>query len=119
MVTAEGIDELRAAGYALYPGALGENLTTTGLDRRDLRIGSRLRAGNAVLEISKMRIPCDTLDALNEPGLPPIQWAIFDAQVKAGDASSPRWGLAGFYTRVLEEGMVRAGDSIELVAIAV
>jgi MOSC domain-containing protein YiiM len=54
---------------------------------------------------------------LNEPNLPPIQQTIFDAQVKAGDPSSPRWGLAGFYARVVREGIVRAGDQISLLAI--
>src|SRR5437899_452150 len=53
LVTAETIDELKARGYALYPGALGENLTTRGLDRRQLRLGQRLRAGGVLLEITK------------------------------------------------------------------
>lgn len=118
-ITAEGLNELRALGYAVYPGAMGENLTTAGLDRRQITIGAQLRAGQAIIEVSKMRVPCATLDALNEPNLPPIQEAIFDAQVKANDASSPRWGLAGFYARVIREGKVRAGDEISLVAISV
>src|SRR2546430_13207869 len=53
LITAETIEELVALGYPLYPGALGENLTTRGLDRRQLRIGQRLRAGGALLEITK------------------------------------------------------------------
>src|SRR5689334_20774644 len=53
IVTQEGIDELKARGYPLYPGAMGENLTTLGLDRRYLRIGQQLRAGSAIVEITK------------------------------------------------------------------
>ena len=40
LITIEGIEELVALGFPLYPGALGENLTTSGLDRRALRYGS-------------------------------------------------------------------------------
>ena len=40
----EAIEELKALGYPLYAGALGENLTTRGVDRRSLRIGQRWRA---------------------------------------------------------------------------
>ena len=46
LITIEGIDEVVAQGFALVPGSLGENLTTRGLDRRALRLGQRLRAGN-------------------------------------------------------------------------
>lgn len=103
----------------MYAGALGENFTTQGLDRTQLVIGARLRAGQAVIEISRMRFPCATLDVLNELTLPPIQEAIFDEKVKCGDPSSPRWGLAGFYARVIEEGLVRAGDRISVTEILV
>jgi MOSC domain-containing protein YiiM len=119
LITSEGIDELRALGYGVFAGAMGENFTTTGLDRRNIRIGSRFRAGEALIEIASMRAPCDTLDVYNEPNLPPLQEAVYDKQVKAGDPSSPRWGLAGFYARVLREGNVRAGNVISLTEIAV
>ena len=38
LIAAETVDELIARGYPLYYGALGENLTTRGLDRRQLRL---------------------------------------------------------------------------------
>jgi MOSC domain-containing protein YiiM len=44
-----------------------------------------------------------------------IKTAVYDAQVNAGDFSSPRWGLSGFYARVLRAGVVRPRDTIELV----
>ena len=111
LVTSEGIDELIAQGYPLFAGALGENLTTHGLDRRQMRIGQRYRIGEVVLETTKMRVPCTTLDIYG----PSIKGAIYDAQIKASDAASPRWGLSGFYTRVLRGGIIRPGDIIELV----
>ena len=111
IVTSEGIHELIAQGYPVFPGALGENLTTLGLDRRQMRIGQRYRVGQVMLEIMKMRSPCVTLNVYG----PSIQQAIYDALVKASDASTPRWGLAGFYARVLRSGFIYPKDIIELV----
>lgn len=111
LITSEGIDELVAQGYPVYAGALGENFTTAGLDRRQIRIGQRYRMSDVLLEITKMRAPCTTLDVYG----PSIKQAVYDARVKAGDASTPCWGLAGFYARVLQSGFVRPKDIIKLV----
>lgn len=111
IITSEGIEELIVQGYPLFPGALGENLTTRGLDRRQVRVGQRYRAREALLEITKLRAPCATLDMYG----PTLQKAVYDAQVKAGDPSSPRWGLGGFYARVLKSGVLRPRDIIILV----
>jgi MOSC domain-containing protein YiiM len=111
LITSEGIDELIAQGYPLHPGALGENLTTIGLDRRQMRVGQRYRAGEVFLELTKLRAPCATISVYS----PTIGQAVYDAQVKAGDPSSPRWGLGGFYARVLQAGAIRPHDIIHLV----
>jgi MOSC domain-containing protein YiiM len=108
LIAAETIDELKARGYPVYYGALGENLTTRGLDRRELRVGHRLRAGAAVIEITKVRGPCAALDIYG----PSIKQEIYDRQVQAGDASSLRWGMSGFYARVIEPGPVRPEDAV-------
>ncbi len=110
LIAAEVIDELTARGYPLFYGALGENLTTLGFDRSRLRIGDRLRAGGATLEISKVRVPCAALDVYG----PTIKQEIYDKRVKAGDPASPRWGMSGFYARVIESGPVRVNDAILL-----
>ena len=111
LITEEGIRELAARGFDLYPGALGENHTTRGLDRRAVRIGQRYRAGGVTLEVTKLRQPCATLDVYG----PGIQAAMFDARARAGDPASPRWGLSGFYGSVVEPGTVRTGDTIVLL----
>jgi MOSC domain-containing protein YiiM len=111
LITTEGIEELKQSGFPLFHGALGENLTTEGLDRRGVRAGQRYRIGTAVVEIVKVRQPCDTLT----PYGPGIQKAIYDAEVKAGNHESPRWGLSGFYAAVVEPGAVRPGDTIQLL----
>ena len=111
LITNEGIEEVVSLGFALFPGALGENLTTRGLDRRALRLGQRLRAGTAVIELTKIRTPCATLNVYG----PGIQAAMYDARVQSGDWSSPRWGLSGFYACVIEPGIVNPDDSIALL----
>ena len=111
LITSEGIQELIESGYPLYAGALGENLTIAGLDRRQMRIGQRYRAGEVFLELTKIRTPCSSLDVYGAS----IKQAVYDAQVQAGDVSSPRWGLSGFYARVIRAGIVRPRDIIQLV----
>ena len=111
LIAAETIDELKARGYPVFSGALGENLTTRGLDRRQLRIGHQLRAGVAVLEITKVRGPCAALDVYG----PAIKQEIYDPRVNAGDATSPRWGMSGFYARVVQPGLVHPGDPVVLL----
>ena len=114
LITMGAIDEMVALGHPVFAGALGENFTVSGLERRDLRLADRLRVGECLIELSKMREPCA---ALNPYGTD-IQKKIFDRQVKQGDASSPRWGLAGFYARILEEGLVREGDAVAVASSA-
>lgn len=108
LMTVEGLDEIRALGFPVYPGALGENLTTRGLDRRALRSGRRFRCGGALIELTELRLPCDTISVYGKG----IQAAIYDSRAMRGDASSEVWGLSGFYAAVLAPGLVRPGDSI-------
>ena len=112
LIAAETIDDLKDRGYPVFYGALGENLTTRGLDPHQLRIGQQLRAGGALLEISKVRGPCGALDIYG----PAIKQEIYDQRVRAGDATSSHWGMSGFYTRVVEPGAVRPGDTVCVVA---
>ena len=91
LASAEVIEDLTARGYPLFPGALGENLTTRGIDVRRIRIGDRLRAGGALLEITQPRGPCAALDVYGAS----LKTEICDARVKALDCASPRWGMSG------------------------
>ena len=110
-ITSEGLDELVAAGFPVYPGALGENVTTTGVDRHTVRLGQQWRMGEVIVEVTKMREPCFKLD-LYGPG---IQRAVFEAEVKSGDFFSPRWGLAGFYLSIVKLGTFSPGDPVALL----
>ncbi|HVY93436.1 MAG TPA: MOSC domain-containing protein, partial [Bryobacteraceae bacterium] len=53
MASAEVIDELAACGFPVFYGALGENLTVSGLDPHRWRTGQRYRVGqDAVIELT-------------------------------------------------------------------
>jgi MOSC domain-containing protein YiiM len=112
LITSEGIKELAALGFPLTHGSLGENLTTSGIHRRDWRVGQRWQIGAEVMiEITKRRAPCQTLNIYGAG----IQPALFDALAGNGDPSSPKWGLSGFYASVIEPGVIRPSDEIVLV----
>jgi MOSC domain-containing protein YiiM len=111
IITEEGINELKSQGFPVYPGAMGENLTVRGLDRKMMRVGQVYQAGTAILEITKMREPCDQLSVYG----PGIQHAVYDLQVRTSDPQSPRWGLGGFYASVRQPGSVRPDDIIKLL----
>src|SRR5579884_2961187 len=69
LIHAELHDELRAAGFSVEAGQMGENVTPRGLDLLGLPAGTRLRLGaTAVVEITGLRNPCLQLDRL-QPGL--------------------------------------------------
>ena len=110
LICSESIEELAAKGFRVFSGALGENLTAAGLDRRQMRPGQRYRIGEAVIELTKPREPCSTLDIYGQ-----IHKEIYDQAVSHGDPSSPRWGLAGFYASVVQPGLIRQGDIIALL----
>ena len=115
LIAEEAVEELRAKGYPVYAGALGENLTVRGIDRRQLRSGQRFRIGELVIELTKVRSPCATLDVYG----PAIKAEIYDAEVKAGNTASPKWAISGFYAAVVHPGWVRRNDIIALVDHAV
>jgi MOSC domain-containing protein YiiM len=109
LISSEGIAELAAFGYPVLNGTLGENITTQGLNHRDWRIGQQWKIGSeVVIEFTKVRVPCKTLNKLGRG----IQAAIYDEIVQANDPSSPHWGLSGIYAKVLTGGTIRPGDPI-------
>ena len=108
LIASETVEELSTRGYPVFFGALGENITTRGIPVRDLRLGARLRLGEALVELTKPRGPCSALRVYGES----LAAEVYDARVKALDATSPRWGMSGFYARVLSPGIVRTNDII-------
>jgi MOSC domain-containing protein YiiM len=108
----ELIEELKAEGYPLFPGALGENFTTQGMDFRAMRPGQIYRVGNEVeMRITKIRTPCRTIAVYGKE----IIAALYDVEVRRGNVHTPKWGRSGYYAEVLREGVVRPGDPIVLL----
>jgi MOSC domain-containing protein YiiM len=110
LMTAETIAELTGRGYPVFHGAMGENLTTRGLDRRLLRTGQRYRVGAALIELTRIRVPCSAQDIYGVE----LKREVYDSLVKAGDPESPRWAMSGFYAAVIRPGVVRVDDEIAL-----
>jgi ferredoxin-NADP reductase/MOSC domain-containing protein YiiM len=79
-------------------GQFGENFTVEGLSDAEVCIGDRYRIGDAVFEVSQPRVTCYRIGIRMEN---PEMAALLVKQ-----------GRPGFYLRVIEEGMVGAGDEI-------
>lgn len=88
-------------GVDLPPGMFGENLTTEGMFEDAVNIGDRFRIGGAEVMVTQPRLPCYKLG------------------IKFGRADMVKMFLTsrrtGFYFAVLREGMVGAGDDVELI----
>lgn len=90
----ESVNKMKEMGADVTPGAFGENITTTGLDLLNIKVGDRLRTGTCVLEITQIGKEC------HEP------CSIF---YQVGDCIMPREGL---FARVIEGGKICVGDDI-------
>jgi MOSC domain-containing protein YiiM len=99
-------DELRAVGYDVGPGVMGENVTTRGVDLLGLATGTRLLlGGEAVVEVTGLRNPCHQLDGIQDG----LMGAVLDR-----DAAGSLVRKAGVMGVVVQDGEVAAGDSIIL-----
>ena len=99
----ELFEELSVQGYVVGPGQLGENVTTRGLDLLGLPVGTRLRLGGAVVQITGLRNPCTQLDRF-APGLMQA--------VLGRDPNGQLVRKAGIMAIVIAGGMVCPGDRI-------
>lgn len=100
----EVIDAINADGHELFPGAAGENLTFEGLDWQLVVPGARLRVGEVELEITRYTTPC----------YKNAEW------FAGGDFNRMHQNLfpgsSRMYARVLQPGVVRPGDPVELLS---
>ncbi len=104
LIGAELFDEVREHGLHVTPGALGENVTTAGLDLLDLPTGTVLRMGEtAEVEVTGLRNPCRQIDYFR-PGL------LHQVLGRAADGSVVR--RAGVMGVVRRSGEVRPGDAV-------
>ena len=111
MASAEFLDELADRGFPVFYGAIGENLTVSGLDPHLWRAGQRWRIGDdATIELTTLRTPCSNLHVYGVK----IKAELYDEQCKAVDVSAPHWGHGGIYARVIREGLLSAGAPVVL-----
>ena len=104
LIHAELFDELMATGFPVWPGELGENVTTQGVDLLALPTGTRLRlGGQAVVALTGLRNPCVQIERF-QPGL--------TAEVLVRDAQGEWVRKAGVMAVVEQGGVVRPGDGI-------
>lgn len=105
LIHAELFDELRAAGFAVKPGDLGENLTTRGVDLLSLPVGTRLVMGAAVVTVTGLRNPCQQINGFQTGLL---------KQVLKVDREGRPVRLAGVMGIVSRGGEVSTGDAFEV-----
>jgi MOSC domain-containing protein YiiM len=102
----ELFDELRAAGFEVAPGELGENVSTRGIDLLGLPVGTLLHLGDeAVVEVTGLRNPCAQIDNFQKGLL---------KQVVGRDEDGAVAFKSGVMSVVREGGVVRPGDSVKV-----
>lgn len=94
----ESIDKIRSVIPNLTPGAFAENINTTGLVLYELPVGTKMKIGSALVEVTQIGKQCHNDGCA-------IKRAV-------GDCVMPREGI---FVIVLEEGTVKAGDEITVL----
>jgi MOSC domain-containing protein YiiM len=93
----EVLQAIQSEGFNLAPGELSANLFTEGLPLDSLLPGTQIRIGTAVIEIVQQRKPCHSITRISNR-LP-----------------KRLYGQCGQLASVLKGGLVRTGDSVEIV----
>jgi MOSC domain-containing protein YiiM len=96
----ESIEKMRALGLNVNAGSFAENITTQGMCLVDLPVGTHLRLGQALVEVTQIGKVCHDRCAI---------------YYQAGDSVMPREGI---FVKVHEGGHVQVGDTIEVLDIS-
>lgn len=96
LLAEESVDKMRALGLTLQPGDFAENILTRGLELKSLPIGTRLRVGETLLEVTQIGKKCHN-----------------DCEIKklTGSCVMPTEGI---FAIVLQEGEIFPGDTVTL-----
>ena len=92
----ESVDKMRCPSFQIPIGAFAENILTEGIELVTLPVGTKLRVGETLLEITQIGKECHADCAIRQ---------------QIGDCVMPREGV---FAVVLEEGTVRKGDEIHV-----
>lgn len=94
----ESINKMKALGIeGLCTGKFAENLTTEGIELYKLAVGTKLRIGETLQEVTQIGKECH------------VKCAIFQ---QIGSCVMPTEGI---FTKVLNNGSIKAGDEIEII----
>ncbi|WUH64522.1 MOSC domain-containing protein [Streptomyces sp. NBC_00441] len=106
LIHEELFEEVRALGFEVAPGGIGENITTRGIDLLSLPVGTLLHLGEeAIVEVTGLRNPCMQIDNFQGGLL---------KQVVGRDEAGNIVRKAGIMSVVTAGGVVRAGDAITI-----
>ena len=97
LLAEESVDKMRSLLPGLEPGAFAENINTRGLDLKSLPVGTRLRLGETVVEVTQIGKECHSDCAIRRA---------------VGKCVMPTEGI---FAVVVTEGTVRKGDKIEIL----
>ena len=106
LIQNEFLEALRANGFRVAPGSLGENVTTSGIDLLGLPVGSLLHLGeSAVVRLTGLRNPCSQIEDFHEGLL---------AAVIDRNAAGQVVRKTGVMSVVIAGGVVRPGDTVRV-----
>jgi len=96
LLSANKIEAFNRQGADVAPGAFGENLVVKDIDFRALPVGTLLRCGSVLLEMTQIGKECHTHCAIYH---------------RMGDCIMPREGV---FARVLEHGVISVCDEMSI-----
>jgi MOSC domain-containing protein YiiM len=106
LIHSELHETLKTQGFNVVAGQMGENITTKGIDLLGLPRGAKLKIGaEAVVEVTGLRNPCVQLNGIQDG----LMQAVLDR-----DAQNNLIRKAGIMGIVLQGGVIRPGDAIEV-----
>lgn len=106
LMTSELQDEFRAKGFDIEPGAIGDNMTTAGVELLDLPLGAKLGVGaSVVLEVTGLRNPCRSLEA---------RYKGISKEMLQHDEEGNAVRRTGVFSVVLQGGEVCVGDELSV-----
>lgn len=94
----ESIEKMKNLGVdGLCSGKFAENLTTEGICLYELPVGTKLKVGEVIMEVTQIGKECHV-----------------GCQIRqlVGDCIMPREGI---FTKILEEGWIKSGDEIQVI----
>lgn len=97
LLALESIEKMRQAGLDVNPGDFAENITTININLPNLPVGTHLRIGEALLEVSQIGKECHNRCAI---------------YYQAGDCVMPKEGI---FATVLQGGIINVGDALEVI----